>query len=80
MEQKNPIKQDITKNYWKMLTLESFIGMDNDTPIQDVINKLQAIMNEGFTHVRGESKTMYYDPDEYSFAHEVVEDMVFSKK
>jgi hypothetical protein len=71
---------NITKTWWKTLTLEGLIGVDEDIPIQDVINKLQTIMDEGFTHVRGESKTMYYDPDEYPFVHEVVEDMIFSKK
>lgn len=71
---------NITKTWWKTLTLEGLIGVDEDIPIQDVINKLQTIMDEGFTHVRGESKTMYYDLDEYPFVHEVVEDMIFSKK
>lgn len=47
---------NITKTWWKTLTLESLIGVDEDIPIQDVINKLQTIMDEGFTHVRGESK------------------------
>ena len=44
---------NITKTWWKTLTLESLIGVDEDIPIQDVINKLQTIMDEGFTHVRG---------------------------
>lgn len=59
---------------------EHLIDMYEDTPIKDVINKLQALMADGYTHVRGEPKMMYDSPDEYSFAHEMIEEFIFSKK
>lgn len=59
---------------------EHLIDMYYDIPIQDVINKLQALMADGYTHVRGELKLMYDTPDEYSFAHEMIKEIVFSKK
>jgi hypothetical protein len=59
---------------------EHLIDMYYDIPIQDVINKLQALMADGYTHVRGEPKLMYDTPDEYSFAHETIKEIVFSKK
>lgn len=59
---------------------EHLIDMYDDVPIQDVINKLQALMADGYTHVRGEPQLMYYDPDEDSFACERIQEFVFSKK
>ena len=59
---------------------EHLIDMYEDTPIQDVINKLQSLMADGYTHIRGEPKLVYDTPDEYSFAHEMIEELVFSKK
>lgn len=59
---------------------EHLIDMYYDIPIQDVINKLQALMADGYTHVRGEPDVMYDTPDEYSFAHEMIKEIVFSKK
>lgn len=59
---------------------EHLIDMYNDVPIQDVINQLQTLMADGYTHVHSEPKTMYDTPNEYSFAHEVIEEFVFSKK
>ena len=73
MKQKNTIE---TQN-WQP---EHLIDMYDDVPIQDVINKLQALMADGYTHVRGEPKTMYDSPTDYSFAHEMIEEFVFSKK
>lgn len=60
----------------KTLTFEGLIVTDDDISIPNFINKLQAIIDEGFTHVHVESKTMYYDSDEYSLVHEFVEDIV----
>ena len=59
---------------------EHLIDMYDDVPIQDVINKLKALMADGYTHVRGEPKLMYYDPAEDSFACEMIQEFVFSKK
>lgn len=59
---------------------EHLIDMYDDIPIQDVINKLQALMADGYTHVRGEPRLMYYDPEEYSLTHETIEVFIFSKK
>ena len=59
---------------------EHLIDMYEDVPIQDVINKLQKLMSDGYTHVRGTPKLMYYDPAEDSFACEMIEEFVFSKK
>lgn len=73
MKQKNTIE---TQN----LQPEHLIDMYDDVPIQDVINKLQKLMADGYTHVRGKPKTMYDTPDEYSFAHEMIEELIFSKK
>ena len=61
-------------------TLEGLIDIYDDMPIQDVINKLHALMNKGYTHVRGEPKLMYYDPHEDSLAHEIVDEIIFSNK
>ncbi len=54
--------------------------MYEDIPIQDVINKLQTLITDGYTHVRGEPMLMYYDPAEDSFACEKIQEFVFSKK
>lgn len=59
---------------------EHLIDMYEDIPIQDVINKLQTLMADGYTHVRGEPMLMYYDPAEDSFASEKIQEFVFSKK
>lgn len=76
MKQKNPIECKMTQT-WQP---EHLIDMYEDIPIQDVINKLQTLMADGYTHIRGEPMLMYYDPAEDSFASEKIQEFVFSKK
>lgn len=71
MKRKNSIERNIT--------VKSFVGTYVDIPIQDVINKLQALIDDGYTHVHGEPKIMYYKPHEYSIENEVIDEIVFSK-
>lgn len=75
MKQKKPIVVETQK--WQP---EHLIDMYEDIPIQDVINKLQTLITDGYTHVRGEPMLMYYDPAEDSFACEKIQEFVFSKK
>lgn len=58
MKQKNSIERNITQTW----TVKSFVGTYVDISIQDVINKLQALIDDGYTHVHGEPKIMYYKP------------------
>ena len=76
MKRKNSIERNITQT----LTVKSFVGTYVDIPIQDVINKLQTLIDERYIHVRGEPKIMYYEPDEDSLEREIVDDIIFSKK
>lgn len=43
-------------------------------------NPIFMMRDYGYTHIRGEPKLVYDTPDEYSFAHEMIEEFVFSKK
>jgi hypothetical protein len=76
MKQKNSIERNITQTW----TAKGLVGTYDDVPIQDVINKLQLLIDDGYTHVRGEPKIMYYEPDEDSLENEVVDEIIFSKK
>lgn len=75
-KQNQPIEQNTTKAW----TTKGLVGTYVDIPIQDVINKLQTLIDERYIHVRGEPKIMYYEPDDDSLEREIVDDIIFSKK
>ena len=64
---------------FQSLNVDSLISTCNPVPIQAVIDKLQSMIDDGYTSVCGESRLMYYEPAEDSDETDVITELVFLK-
>lgn len=69
-------KSQFKSQIWNV---DGLISTGNPVPIQDVIDKLQSMMDDGYRSVRGESRLMYYEPAEDSDETDVVIELLFLK-
>ena len=69
-------KSQFKSQIWNV---DGLISTGDSVPIKDVICKLQSMIDDGYTSVRGETRLMYYEPVEDSDETDVVIELVFLK-